>query len=55
MMGNEFEAALDRFLEGKEADAAHQVLYDITRAAFLAGWCAAGGEPPQGEGIFELI
>ena len=55
MMSNEFEVALDRFLEGKEADAAHQALYDITRAAFLAGWCAAGGEPPQGERIFELI
>ena len=50
MMSNEFKAALDRFLEGKEADAAHQALYDITRAAFLAGWCAAGGEPPQARG-----
>ena len=55
MMSNEFEAALDRFLEGREADAAHQALYDIIRAAFLAGWCAAGGEPPQEERMFEII
>ncbi|MEI3131310.1 MAG: hypothetical protein V8S92_03360 [Oscillospiraceae bacterium] len=39
MMSNEFEKALDAFLEGAEADEAHQALYDIIRAAFLAG-CA---------------
>ena len=34
MMSNEFEKALDAFLEGAEADEAHQALYDIIRAAF---------------------
>ena len=29
MMSNEFEKALDAFLEGAEADEAHQALYDI--------------------------
>ena len=54
-MSNEFEQALDDFLAGKEADDAHQALYDIIRAAFLAGWRSAGGEPPQEQRIFELI
>ena len=35
-MSNEFEKALDAFLEGADADEAHQALYDIIRAAFLA-------------------
>ena len=47
MMSNEFEKALDAFLEGAEADEAHQALYDIIRAAFLAGWRSAGGDPSQ--------
>lgn len=55
MMSNEFEKALDAFLEGAEADEAHQALYDIIRAAFLAGWRSAGGDPPQEHKLFELI
>ena len=55
MMSNEFEQALDDFLAGTQADAAHQALYDIIRAAFLAGWRSAGGDPPQGQKLFELI
>ena len=31
MMSNEFEKALDAFLEGADADEAHQALYDIRR------------------------
>ena len=53
MMSNEFEKALDAFLEGAEADEAHQALYDIIRAAFLAGWRSA--DPPQEQKLFELI
>lgn len=55
MMSNEFEEALDNFLEGDEAEDAHQALYDIIRAAFLAGWRSAGGDPPQEQKLFELI
>ena len=55
MMSNEFEKALDAFLEGVDADEAHQALYDIIRAAFLAGWRSAGGDPPQEQKLFELI
>ena len=55
MMSNEFEKALDAFLEGADADEAHQALYDVIRAAFLAGWRSAGGDPPQEHKLFELI
>ena len=54
-MSNEFEKALDAFLEGVDADEAHQALYDIIRAACLAGWRSAGGDPPQEQKLFELI
>ena len=55
MMSNEFEEALDNFLEGDDAEDAHQALYDIIRAAFLAGGRSAGGDPPQEQKLFELI
>lgn len=55
MMSNDFEEALDRFLECAECEEAHQALYDIIRAAFLAGWRSAGGEPPQAQRLFQLI
>ena len=55
MMSNEFEEALDNFLAGHDADEAHQALYDIIRAAFLAGWRSAGGDPPQEQRLFEII
>lgn len=42
MQGNDFEAAFDRFLEQTEYDAAEAALFSLVRAAFLAGWRAAG-------------
>ena len=47
--------SLSVVLEGADADEAHQALYDIIRAAFLAGWRSAGGDPPQEQKLFELI
>ena len=55
MMSNDFEEALDLFLAGTESDEAHQALYDIIRAAFLAGWRSAGGESPQEQRLFQLL
>ena len=55
MMSNEFEKALDTFLEGTDAEEASQALYDVIRAAFLAGWRSTGGDPPQEQKLFELI
>ena len=54
MMSNDFEAAFDSFLERREYDEAASALFDMVRTAFLAGWKAAGGEPPQPHRIFEV-
>ena len=54
MMDNEFEAAFSCFLERHEYDDAESVLFEIVRAAFLAGWRAAGGECPSAERIFKF-
>ena len=55
-MSNEFEKALDAFLEGADADEAHQALYDIIRAAFPCRMALGGrANPPQEHKLFELI
>ena len=43
MMSNEFEAAFDAFLEHQTYDSAETALFSVVRAAFTAGWLAAGG------------
>ena len=55
MMNNDFEQALDDFLQRKEYDQAEEALYSMVRIAFLAGWKATGGEPPKPHKVFELI
>ena len=55
MMNNDFEEAFSSFLERREYDEAEGALFAIVRAAFLAGWNAAGGEPPTPQKLFELI
>lgn len=55
MHTNEFEAAFSAFLDRHEYDDAENALFTIVRAAFAAGWQAAGGDPPQPERIFQLL
>ena len=55
MMSNKFEAAFSSFLDRHEYDDAESALFDIVRAAFLAGWRAAGGEGPQAERVFQVL
>ena len=55
MMDNEFEAAFSEFLDRSEYDDAESALFAIVRAAFLAGWRAAGGEGPQAERVFQIL
>nr|WP_325215147.1 hypothetical protein [uncultured Oscillibacter sp.] len=55
MMSNDFEEAFSNFLERKEYDEAENALFSMVRIAFLAGWKAAGGEPPTPQKLFELI
>lgn len=55
MMSNDFEEAFSNFLERREYDEAESALFSMVRIAFLAGWNAAGGEPPTPQKLFELI
>lgn len=55
MMSNDFEEAFSSFLERREYDEAENALFAMVRIAFLAGWKAAGGEPPVPQKVFELI
>lgn len=55
MQTNDFEAAFDAFLDRHEYDDAESALFAIVRAAFTAGWLAAGGDAPQPERIFQLL
>lgn len=55
MTSNEFEAAFGAFLERHEYDNAEAALFSIVRAAFAAGWHAAGGAAPQEERLFQLL
>ena len=55
MMDNKFEAAFSAFLDRHEYDDADSALFEIVRAAFLAGWRAAGGGEPQAERVFQLL
>lgn len=54
-MSNAFEAAFDAFLERREYDEAQQAQFALVRAAFLAGWLAAGGDRPQQARLFEVL
>lgn len=55
MYSNKFEDAFSDFLEQREYDRAEDFLFSLARAAFVAGWLAAGGEPPRPEKIYQLI
>ena len=49
MPNDSFEKAFSDFLDRREYDCASDALFSVARAAFLAGWHAAGGGalPPQ--------
>ncbi len=55
MNSDNFEKAFNDFLERKEYDEAENALFEIVRAAFMAGWLAAGGEPLKPQKLFELM
>ena len=55
MHSNEYEAAFGRFLEQEEYDEAEDALFSLARAAFQAGWLAAGGREAQPERIFTVL
>ena len=55
MHSNDFEYAFSEFLDRHEYDEAENALFAIVRAAFEAGWLAAGGTVPKSEKIFQLL
>ncbi len=55
MMTNDFEEAFGDFLERKEYDDAEGALFDMVRISFLAGWNAAGGDPPRPQKLFQVF
>lgn len=55
MLSNDFEKAFSDFLDRREYDQAENALFAMVRIAFLAGWKAAGGDPPQPQKIFQLM
>ncbi len=55
MHNNDFEKAFSDFLDRREYDQAENALYAMVRIAFIAGWRAAGGDPPKPQKIFQII
>ena len=54
-LGDDFEKAFDDFLDRREYDQAENALFSMVRIAFLAGWRAAGGNPPPPQKVFQLM
>jgi len=54
-MSNHFEKSFSDFLETRDYDQASEALFTVVRSAFLAGWKAAGGEPPMMSAIFHIF
>ena len=50
-----YEKSFNDFLERKDYDYAQNALFEIVRAAFEAGWLAAGGEALKRQNIFEIV
>lgn len=55
MPNDNFELAFSNFLDRREYDDAESALFELVRAAFLAGWKAAGGVLPEPQPIIELV
>lgn len=55
MMSNSFEKAFGDFLDRREYDQAENALFAMVRISFLAGWKAAGGNPPQPQKIVQIM
>lgn len=55
MQNDVFEQAFSAFLERKEYDEAEHAMFSVVRAAFQAGWDAAGGKPWKPQEIVRLM
>lgn len=55
MHSDRFEKAFEDFLDRREYDQAENALFSMVRIAFIAGWRAAGGNPPQPQKIIHIM
>lgn len=55
MRSDKFEKAFSDFLDRREYDQAENALFAMVRISFVAGWKAAGGEPPPPQKVITLI
>ena len=55
MHSDEFERAFSDFLERKEYDEAEGALFSLVRAAFCAGWRAAGGKALPSQEVLKIV
>ena len=53
-MKPDFEKAFSDFLDRREYDQAESALFAMVRISFLAGWKAAGGDPPKPQKIITI-
>ena len=51
----DFEKSFSDFLDRREYDQAESALFAMVRISFLAGWKAAGGDPPEPQKIITLV
>ena len=54
-MKTDFEKAFSDFLDRHEYDQAENALFAMVRISFLAGWKAAGGDPPKPQKILTIM
>ena len=54
-MKPDFEKAFGDFIDRREYDQAESALFSMVRIAFLAGWRAAGGDPPPPQKVLQLV
>ena len=50
-----FEEAFGDFIDRREYDCVQNVLLDMIRTSFKAGWEAANGAPLKSQPVFEVI
>jgi len=55
MQSDEFEKVFGDFLDRRDYDQAENALFAMVRIAFLAGWKAAGGDPPPPQKVIRLL
>lgn len=54
LQSDTFEKAFGDFIDRREYDQAENALFSMVRIAFVAGWKAAGGQPPLPQKVIEL-